>query len=438
MNEITKIKAVPNLKMQGSRYYSKDFANREWESVWTKSWLLMCRADEIAESGDFIVEQVGPESILIVRQEDGRVKSFYNVCQHRGNQLVNTSEGSMPSFTCAYHSWKWSLDGVCIEAQDPEDFAAGSPCGRRRLAEIHCEEFANFVWINMDEEPQLLRDYLAELAPILEGYPFENMTRTQAISVRMPCNWKIIQDNFRETYHIPTAHPEGLYVNEPDYQVSTIQTLSNGHSTLRTPGSQPSKYLPGGKRVIDDYLIADLKSWELDPEAFLGREIEVRRALQEQKRAIGPGRGHGHYDRMSDDQLTDTFLYSVFPNTTLTCFADGMLFLRALPHPTDPEKCTFDSWFYATGSEDFFTKMLTEAGKVTGKTREPAEREWRNFGEGSLGITLDGDSGIMEAQQRGMHSRGYKGAELSRQERRVGHYHDRIDELIAQHEAAPD
>lgn len=433
MSEVSAIE-VPQLQMAGERYFSKDFADREWEAVWSKSWLLMCRADEIPEAGDFVVEQVGRESILIVRQEDDSIKAFYNVCQHRGNQLVNVDQGSMAAFTCAYHSWKWSLDGLCIAAQDPEDFSAGSPCGRRRLAELHTEVFASFVWVNMADEPETLETYLADLYPILAQYPFDNMVRTQAISVRMPCNWKIIQDNFRETYHIPTAHPEGLYVNEPDYQQARIETLRNGHALLRTAGSQPSKYLPGGRLVIDDYLVQDLKAWDLDASAFEGRELEIRAAMQVQKRKLGAERGYAHYERMSDDQLTDTFLYSLFPNMTLTCFADGMLFLRALPHPSDPEQCTFDSWFYATGSEDFFTKMLTAAGGVADRVREPAEREWRNFGEGSLGLVLDGDAGIMEAQQRGMHSRGYKGAELAGQEKRVGQYHRRIDELIAQNE----
>jgi phenylpropionate dioxygenase-like ring-hydroxylating dioxygenase large terminal subunit len=267
----------------------------------------------------------------------------------------------------------------------------------------------------------------------LEKYPFENMVRVQAISVRMPCNWKIIQDNFRETYHIPTAHREGLNVNEPYYAESDIETLANGHGLLRTAGSQPSRYLPGGKLKFDEFLRKDLQLWDLDPEQFVGRERDIRLAIQLQKRKLGPGRGHTHYDRMSDEQLTDTFLYSIFPNTTLTCFADGMLFLRALPHPTDPEKCLFDSWFYATGTEDFFTRMLTAQGGVAGATREPAQREWRNFGEGSLGMVLDGDAGIMEAQQRGVRSRGYKGSELSGQEKRVAQYHDHIDALIAKY-----
>ena len=433
MNVMTgnaKAQVSPRHPLTGERYFDKAFAKSEWDAVWAQSWLVLCRADQIPEPGDFLVEEFGAQSILAVRQDDGAIKAFHNVCVHRGNKLVWLREGSMPSFTCNYHSWKWAIDGACVDAQDPEDFADGSPCGRHRLSEVHCTEFASFIWINMAENPPSLSDFLGDLYPSLERYQFADMKMTQAITVRMPCNWKILQDNFRETYHIPTVHPIGLFVNEPDYLQARIENLANGHSLLQTPGSQPSRYLPGGKLVIDDYLIKDLETWELDPGDFADQPLDIRRAICAQKRELGARRGYKHYALMSDDQLTDTFLYSVFPNTTFTCFADGMLFLRARPHATDPEKAEFDCFFFGSGAEDFFTKQLTAAGGVAGQTRGDVERKFVNFGEGSVGVILDDDAGIMEAQQRGMHSLGWKGADLAGQEKRIAHYHQRIDQLI--------
>lgn len=121
--------------LAGERYTSKTFMDAEWENVWTKTWLITVRADDIPEEGDFLVEDIGKESILIVRQADGAIKAFYNVCQHRGNKLVHVDSGSMPSFTCAYHSWKFEIDGRCSYAQDPEDFAGGNPCAAASLVE---------------------------------------------------------------------------------------------------------------------------------------------------------------------------------------------------------------------------------------------------------------------------------------------------------------
>ncbi|MDA0338443.1 MAG: hypothetical protein O2910_01140, partial [Proteobacteria bacterium] len=71
-------------KIDGYRYHSKDFFDDEWENMWTKTWLLLGRANEIPEPGDYQMEEVGPESILMVRQNDGSIKTFYNVCQPSG------------------------------------------------------------------------------------------------------------------------------------------------------------------------------------------------------------------------------------------------------------------------------------------------------------------------------------------------------------------
>ena len=418
---------VPARPLQGGRYTSRDFREKEWENVWTKTWLIMVRAEEMPEPGDFFVEEVGRESILIARQQDGTIKAFYNVCQHRGNKLVAVSEGSLAAFTCPYHSWRYELDGRCSRVQDPEDFPGGNPCPEASLPEIACEVFAGFVWINMDQGCAPLREALGAIWDEWQVYPLESMTRVQATSIRMPCNWKLILDNFHETYHLPTAHPEGIEYCEDSYLETRIELFENGHALGQTKCALPSKRLPAHKPRLTDPIVADLRRWDLDPEAFRGREQETRRALQEQKRKLGVGRGHAHYAGMTDDHLTDTFHYTVFPNFATSLNPDGMLFLRALPHPTDPERCFFDCWYYTFGAVNSFGTLLTLEG-AEGKPQ--AEREWIDFGEKSLGVVLDGDAALLAEQQRAMHSRGYRGALLAGQERRVAQYHDLIDRYI--------
>ena len=71
--------------LEGKRYTSRDFFEQEWEGMWTKVWLLVGRESELPNPGDWQMEEVGREEILMVRQADDSVKAFYNVCQHRGN-----------------------------------------------------------------------------------------------------------------------------------------------------------------------------------------------------------------------------------------------------------------------------------------------------------------------------------------------------------------
>ncbi|NIN10951.1 MAG: Rieske 2Fe-2S domain-containing protein, partial [Xanthomonadales bacterium] len=79
---------------------------------------------------------IGRESILMVRQSDGSVRAFHNVCPHRGNRLVYADRGSVEHFTCSYHGWQYDRGGSVVQVQDPEDFPQGNPCGKLKLAEI--------------------------------------------------------------------------------------------------------------------------------------------------------------------------------------------------------------------------------------------------------------------------------------------------------------
>jgi phenylpropionate dioxygenase-like ring-hydroxylating dioxygenase large terminal subunit len=117
--------------ISGSRYTTREFMEREWDGMWTRVWLLLGRAAELPEPGDWQMEPVGREEILMVRQQDDSIKAFYNVCQHRGNPLVDESKGSNPRrFVCRYHSWAFLPDGALQFAPDKEDFPQGNPCGK--------------------------------------------------------------------------------------------------------------------------------------------------------------------------------------------------------------------------------------------------------------------------------------------------------------------
>lgn len=422
------------LPLGGERYTSRAFMDAEWENVFAATWLVTVRADDLPEPGDFMVEEIGRESILIVRQDDLSIKAFYNVCQHRGNKLVLEPEGSMAAFTCPYHSWRFELDGTCSYAQDPEDFAGGSPCSKAALVELRCEQLGGFVWINMDPDCASLSDFLGPVRDALQRYPLEKATRVQAISVRMPCNWKLLMDNFHETYHLPTAHPEGIEYSEDSYLETRIELYPNGHALGQTKSCLPAHRLPESKPRMTETIRADLERWDLNPEDFAGREREAREAVQQQKRLLGPKRGQLHYDGLSDDALTDVMHYTVFPNFAASLNADGLLFLRSTPHPTDPESCIFDSWYYTFGGSNSTMDLVT---LDSGGTHERAPRELVNYGEKSLGIVLDGDAWVMVGQQLGMRSRGYRGALLAGQERRVGQYHDMIDRYIAGYRPQP-
>ena len=168
-----------------------------------------------------------------------------------------------------------------------------------------------------------------------------------------------------------------------------------------------------------------MREWEINPDDYKGRGVETRDAIQNAKRKLGPERGYTHYKNLRNEQLTDAFHYTLFPNFAVSLWADGFHFLRAKPHPTDPEKCVFDNWWYASNPEHETTPVRTTVG--VSQRGEFAEQEVFDLGEKSLGQTIDQDSTVFILQQHGLRSRGFNRAYFAGQEKRIRRFHEMIE-----------
>jgi phenylpropionate dioxygenase-like ring-hydroxylating dioxygenase large terminal subunit len=419
--------SVERHPLSGHRYTSREFFDQEWNEVWGKAWLLLGRETHLDIPGSYQVENVGPESIIMVRQTDDSIKAFYNVCQHRGTRLTFSREGDTENFTCPYHGWTYATNGKLIDAQDPDDFPE-NPCDHVTLTELRCEVFAGFIWVNMDPDCKPLRDYLGPICDDWERYNPDQWKRFTAMTVNVPCNWKVLQDNFCESYHLPAVHPQLRENHEESYLKSTFDSCLEGHSRMVMQGATPSETQYGPDPPLTNGLAERLKVWDLDPEDFADRALEVRRELQKQMRIVGAERGHEHYLNLRDEQLTDAHMYNIFPNCSLTFGSDGLLFQRMTPHPTDPEQCVFDHWYYAftpsTGAE------LLRAQTNIRIDGEETDHLFFDYGDQPMGIIPDQDLAITIGQQLGLRSRGFTEAKASGQEDRISWFHQTIDEYI--------
>ena len=178
-----------------------------------------------------------------------------------------------------------------------------------------------------------------------------------------------------------------------------------------------------------------LRYWELDPADFKDRPEDTREALQKAKRKLGPDRGYTHYANVPDEQLTDAFHYTLFPNFAVSLWSDGFHFLRARPHMSDPEQCLFDNWWYASPAslqEDAKMQRSNASGQVTQESEEK-EVSMLSYPEDSIGPAIEEDVAVFVTQQRGFRSRGFKGVYLSNQEKRIRRYHELIDDSIRKH-----
>ncbi|RMF78029.1 MAG: aromatic ring-hydroxylating dioxygenase subunit alpha, partial [Planctomycetota bacterium] len=130
-----------------------------------------------------------------------------------------------------------------------------------------------------------------------------------------------------------------------------------------------------------------------------------------------------------DEQLTDAFHYTLFPNFAVSVWSDGFHFLRARPHRSDPEQCLFDNWWYSSPAAIAAGPEAGERGMGTQFEGE-VERQLLDYEKDFIGPGIDQDVAVFVTQQRGFRSRGYKGVYLSNQEKRIRRYHELIDDYI--------
>lgn len=420
-------------RIDGERYYSKEFAQKEWDRLWTRIWHIAGRESEVREPGDYVVHDFMWESIIVVRQDDGSLKGFYNACAHRGQRLVDGCS-HVKDFVCPYHGWVFGRDGVVKSVPDVEDYPQGNPCGKVHLGEVRVETWGGWVWYTMDPKAEPLLKYLEPMPEIYAAYPLDKMLRVKWMRVEMNTNWKFATDNFSESYHTRTIHPQVPPWIDQDYWSARHEMYPRGHGRTVQP-MRPSlrDRLPEGTpHPFDDLL----RQWDIDPDQYKDFETKAMQGwldLKKQKRKLWKERGYLHYEKMDDEQLTDSPHTVIFPNVTISFLPDNIILFRTEPHPEDPNKCYFDLQSFV-----FPVKGVTEGPVIMFGIHPYVEAEscdHRVF-DGGKGVTeIAGqivwqDMMIAEAQQRGQHSRGYRDSYLAGQETRVRFFHEVLNDWL--------
>lgn len=418
------------LTIAPARYTDPAFLAQEWEAVWKHSWLCAARASDLKDTGSWVKFDLGPESFLLVRGNDGQVRAFYNVCQHRGRRLVAEDFGRSPSFVCGFHSWVYALDGTNKRITDRQFFDGRSLCGELGLKAVRCEEWAGSWFINLDPAAEPLLDYLAPMPDLLAMYRLESLTLVKDVAVEIDCNWKVAHEAFLEPYHVHITHPELLpAVDEVHNQ---YDFYPNGHARLVTPLAVPSPRLRD-RASLTPALEFMLREAGVDPAGIAGA-ASVQDAIRRAKRK--PDNPFGlDYSLYSDAQLTDDWNPSIFPNLAFNLFPEAAQVMRFLPHPTDPNRCTFHVWILvpkaAPGVRPPANFGVEDDVDITGNTR-PALRRTRQE-DAQLGYVLQQDISNMAVVQQGLRSAGLETVRLSEQEQRIQQLHAEIDRRIARH-----
>lgn len=412
-----------------SRYTSKEFFDREWEKVFTKTWLLAGPSSDLQEAGDWFKFDIGPESFIVVRLDDGSLAAHYNVCPHRGSQLVTTEMGSQDSFTCPFHSWQFGLDGSNIKVTDEETFRPEVLCHGTDLSTIRADEAAGLVFICMSDEAPPLKEYLAPILSLIETYEIDKMHVVQHRRSDWAANWKGGIDAFYESYHLHAIHPQTMGVIDDR---THIDLYERGFSRQFVPMAQPNSHF-SDQEGINPGIAMLLKDAGVDPDSFEGTAQESRAAVALAKRKRAKEMGLD-YDRFSDAQLTDSTIFGLFPNAQIGCHPEAVFLHRFKPYEDDPEKFTYDTTIMyrhvdAPGYGAPGWMGLGDEVDLTGATRP--EIAHTGLGEPpGMGEVLDQDSDLLPSVQKGARSRGFRGPLWCEQEARLRHFHVELDRWL--------
>ncbi len=413
------------------RYTSHEFAQMEFERLWSRVWQVACREEEVAEVGAFCEYLIGDQSILVVRADADTIRAFHNTCLHRGTRLADgTGSFADGCIQCRYHAWRYDLHGRLVEVVDRDEFdLIPSDTG---LKAVQVERWGGFVWICPDPGAPRLLEYLDPLPTLLAPYHLDRLRIRTYLSTVLPANWKVAVDAFNEGYHVQGTHPQLLPWTDDvslEYEPLGLHAhygrLPNARRQLRP---SPRLGLAEGEfdegEILENFvrglgglfyrdervLVEEIRSTPRPGETMLSRYQKGRRELL-------VARGVA-VEELADDQLTSADDVYFFPNMVGPIYPGIAIIFRVRPNGIDPDSCIKDTWFLQW--------------PLPGETpKRPERRFFPDWTERDWGEITNQDYANMEHVQIGMKSRGGPPLRLNhRQESNLLHMHKTIDRYL--------
>lgn len=216
------------LSLRKEAYVDADWYEVDRAGILAKSWQWVCHVEKLRSPGSYVATRIAGHPIAVVRDREGVLRAFYNVCKHRAHELLS-GEGKTTRIMCPYHAWVYKLDGQLVRAPETdhlEDFSPRDIC----LDSVQVEEFAGFVFVNLDPKAASLADQSGNLETEIRHWApdIDKLTFGKRLTYDIKSNWKNVVDNFLECYHCPTAHKDFCDLVDMDtYKVTTYGIYSS-------------------------------------------------------------------------------------------------------------------------------------------------------------------------------------------------------------------
>ncbi len=194
------------LTIPGPWYTDEGVAELERKTVFSRTWQMVGRAEQVAAPGQYITAEVAGEPVLVVRGQDSKLRGFFNVCRHHAAAVMTEPCGTAARLQCPYHGWTYGLDG---SLKGVPDFDGVESFDRKKngLVPLTVDFWEKFVFVHLDPDPLPLTEYLGDMVAQFKSLGLDQLHFAGRREWVIDCNWKVFVDNYLDGgYHVPYLH----------------------------------------------------------------------------------------------------------------------------------------------------------------------------------------------------------------------------------------
>src|SRR5689334_9830366 len=370
----TRKPATIDSKSMPQKYFvSVDLFADEQHKIFSKTWLLVGHQSQIARAGDFFVATVADESLIVVRDQQSRIRAFYNVCRHRGSRLKEEACGHASAIQCPYHAWTYGLDGRLMGAPHMDD-VSGFDKADYSLVPANLGLWEGFIFVNLERNPGSLEEWFAPLRGKFSHWNMPILQPAKRIEYDVRANWKLMFENYSECYHCPGVHP----------QLQKVSPYDSAENDLRE-----GPFLGGFMKINRG------KSLTMSGNACA---LGITDSLRAHDHAPTRDRGKKRKNEQEHEQegKKRIFYYSIFPNMLLSLHPEYVMVHQLWPQSPDRTLIVCDWLFHpdAFEQDNFKPEDAIEFWDMTNK------QDWH----------------VCELSQQGIASRAYQPGPFSSRE----------------------